>query len=172
MIAENPDILNIELGAGCGNFGQEYYPDCFITDKKTQGELDNTCESHSIQVFSCDAHNIPANSDRFQTIIMCNPFRYGFRDRGDYSLLDELYRVAQDKGIVVILTNKSNPFSNPKKVKERVENYNGNNSTQRFTFDYQSIDAKKDYEGFAFLCFDGKRETTPTFKISLTCLKP
>lgn len=26
---DNPHILNIELGAGCGNFGHKYHPECF-----------------------------------------------------------------------------------------------------------------------------------------------
>lgn len=172
MIAKNPDILNIELGAGCGDFGQQYYPDCFITDKKTQEELDDTCESHSIQIFLCDAHNIPASSDRFQTVVMCNPWGYGFNDRGNYRLLDELYRVTLNEGSIIILTRKNNKYSDPDRVRRRIDDYNIDNSTARFTFDCQPIDAKKDYNGFTFLCSHGERETIPTFKILLTCLKP
>lgn len=171
IITENSDTPNIELGAGCGNFGAQYHLECFITDKKTKEELDETCESHSIQIFSCDAYNIPSNSDRFEKVIMCNPYGYGFADKGDYRLLDELYRVTLDAGNVIILTSKSNKFSAPGKVEMRVDDYNNNNSTPRFTFDCQPIDAKKDYGGFTFLCSNGK-ETTPTFKILLTCLKP
>lgn len=171
MIAENPDILSIELGAGCGDFGQQYYPDCFITDKKTQEELDDTCESHSIQIFSCDAYDIPSHSDRFRSIVMCNPYGYGFEDKDDYGLLDELYRVTLNGGSVIILTSRINRFSAPKKVEMRVRDYNDNRPLPRFTFDCQPIDVKKDYSGFTFLCSNGK-ETTPTFKILLTCLKP
>ena len=34
-----PNTLHVELGAGCGNFGQKYHSECFLTEKRTETEV-------------------------------------------------------------------------------------------------------------------------------------
>src|SRR5262249_23043229 len=112
---------NIELGAGCGNFGIIFYPNCYLTDRDTT--LMDSCERCFIDYF-CDAHNLPWASDRFDKIIMCNPYGYGFKDEDkSYGLLDELIRVSKDGCEIIIICNHTNLCCAPKRVKKRIDNY-------------------------------------------------
>ncbi len=169
LFTDNLQVVNIELGAGCGNFGQIYYPECFITDMETKSKLDEICTNHFVTI-SCDARNIPCESNRFKNIIMCNPYGYGFKDRRDYTFLNELYRVSLNEANIIILTSGVNRFATPDKVKIRIKDYNLEHSTTRFMFDYQEIDSEKDYEGYNFFTTN-RRKTFPKFKIALKCLK-
>ena len=61
-IAQNPDVINIELGAGCGDFGAKFYPDCFLTDQKLISDLKRECDKCHVTI-CCDAHSIPSDKN-------------------------------------------------------------------------------------------------------------
>lgn len=172
-IATNPDVINIELGAGCGDFGAQFYPDCFLTDIMSITELKKQCKTCSVTI-SCDAHSIPSNSDRFMMIIICNPYGYGFNNpKQSTELLDELYRVSKDGAEVLILTTLNNKYSAPQRIETRVKDYNNQNNSSRFTYNYVPIICATKYPGYTFYTKeDASKQTFPNHQISLKCHKP
>ena len=167
----NPQIKNLELGAGCGSFGAFYYAECFITDKSHPALLHERCKGSYTASVECDAYEIPCGKDRFNNIIMCNPYMYGFRDdEQSIIFLDELYRVLTKNGKVTILTTKNNPYSTPKRVEKRIKNYNLGAEQEKFKISVETIDPSKKYPRAIFRCGGGKT-TTPNYEILLTCIK-
>jgi hypothetical protein len=68
----------LELGAGCGNFGKIFYPECLLTDLEN---IKNECKIHYIDVF-CDAYKVnEVFQNEFSAVILCNPYKYGFHTR-------------------------------------------------------------------------------------------
>lgn len=169
-IHDNPKILNLELGAGCGNFGQKYYPKCFISDKFNPQELKATCSAHYVTL-SFEAHTIPAPDNRFAKIIMCNPYGYGFKDDDEGTILfEELYRVLKKDGKIIILGTKYNSFSKGDKVKRCLKYFDKIKGKQTFTLNEKVINASIDYKEHTFRSSDGK-EINPTYQIELLCHK-
>ena len=78
---DNPKIVNIELGAGCGNFGQKYHSECFLTDKRMLTELKQVCSDFFVSIFSCDAYNIPCGENRFSDVIYSTENGFGIKYR-------------------------------------------------------------------------------------------
>lgn len=166
----NPQILHIELGAGCGDFGQKFYPECFLTDLKNSNDLRSACGRHYCTI-SCDAHAIPSGDNRFAKIIICNPYGYGFRDKKDSSrLLTELSRVSKDEAEIIIITTGSNTYSAPKRVESRITEFNAATNSASFSYESQEMDTANAYNGYHFRDCDG-RVTVPKFKIILQCKK-
>ena len=169
---DNPHIINIELGAGCGNFGQKYHSECFLTDRSSPNELKQKCSNCFVTIFYCDAHNIPCGDNRFNTLLMCNPFGYGFKDSEDgLVLLNELARVLRDKGKVIILGTSSNTNAQPKRIERRIREFNRLQNLVQFTILAQKIDSQQEYSGHAFFNTDGITPTTPNNRITLICNK-
>lgn len=169
---DNPNIVNIELGAGCSNFGQKYFPECFITDSRTPNELKQNCLAHSVTIYSCDAHNIPCESNRFRKLFICNPFNYGFKDSEEgVILLNELARVLTHNGEALILSASSNKYAMPKRIERRVQEFNDQSNLIKFVYSYQEIDCQKEYFEHKFLYTNGFNQTFPSNRILLTCNK-
>lgn len=169
---DNPHILNIELGAGCGNFGHKYHPECFLTEKRTLSEVKHVCKDFYATIFSCDAYNIPCEENRFNHVVMCNPYGYGFNDR-EYgmSLLSELSRVLTNQGRVIILGTMNNKFAMPSRIKRRVDEFNSQNIFSRFHYSVQEIDCSVDYPEHTFFYTDSIQSVFPRYRTSLTCYK-
>lgn len=172
-LVSNPDILAIELGAGCGNFGQRYFPECFLTDSIPINDLQKQCENGCHATICCDAYSIPCPSDRFSTIIMCNPYGYGFNTtKMANNLLNELYRVSKKDAEILILSTGSNRFANPTRVEKRVKEYNVEYPNNRFLCSYTDIDSEALYPEHIFWNVSSTKKTLPTHQIILKCLKP
>jgi ubiquinone/menaquinone biosynthesis C-methylase UbiE len=167
---DNPHIVNIELGAGCGNFGQKYHPECFLTEKRTITEVKKACSEFFVTVFSCDAHNIPCEENRFNHVILCNPNGYGFRDSEDgLLLLSELARILKNKGNVTILGTLNNSYTN--RIEKRIIEFNAQNLFIQFDCSIHEIDHQKDYPDHSFFYTDGVKSIFPKHKTSLICHK-
>ena len=96
---------NVEIGAGCGNFGKQYYSKCYLTDKDTS--LKTICAKCLIDLF-CDAHSLRWKENRFEKIILCNPYGYGFKDEEEANtLFAELHRVAVNNAEIIIILQRN-----------------------------------------------------------------
>ncbi|GEM_PF-4287502 len=118
---DNLTKINLELGAGCGEFAHKYISNCYITELnetyKTQ------CQICYVDIFGIDAENLPLewSDNRFEKIFLCHPYGYGFKNRANSEiLLKELTNSVKNKGIIIILTTGTNPYSSPDRVKKRI----------------------------------------------------
>ena len=162
-------IANIELGAGCGNFGNTYHADCFITDKEKVAELRKRCGSAVASNIECDATDVPCKDSRFNLVIVCNPNGYGFKEAETAEkFLSELKRILISGGKVLILSNDTNPYAASARIKKRIEELNFQST---FNFETEEIDHSFLYPGFEFAYTDLSRRATPNQKTILTCLK-
>lgn len=120
-LIDNKSVRNLEIGAGCGNFGKLYYPECYLTD--SDKSLKKSCKICYIDWF-CEAHKLVWGEKRFDKIIMCNPYGYGFRDAEDTeALMNELLRVLIGNGQIIIIGATANPYCAPERLKKRVSKY-------------------------------------------------
>lgn len=72
------EVKNLEIGAGCGNFGKLFYPKCILTDLES---VKKKCSIHFIDIF-CDAYEVhKVFNNEFNAAILCNPYNYGFQTR-------------------------------------------------------------------------------------------
>ena len=101
-----PNVLHIELGARCGDFGRNFFAPCFLTDMDESWR--EACSSFLLDRF-CSAEQIPWPSNRFHLVILCNPYDFGFKDRdAAFVLLNELGRASVNGGKILILASKTN----------------------------------------------------------------
>jgi len=162
------DGMNIELGAGCGDFGKRYYLECCLTDNDIG--LRDLCLPCRIDCF-CDANSLPFSENSFDRIIICNPYNYGFRELNEAKLLlNELVRILKDDSSIIIIGHESNKFCTPKQVRKRIGEISSHiNADIRFSA--ENIDAKRLYHGYRFLTVGGKRETVPNRRMTLDVRK-
>ena len=150
------EILHIEIGAGKGNFGKRYYPECLLTDKSPHYK-----EFHIDLV--CDAVSIPRPDKSFNKIISCNPFHYGFRYIEEGSLLlKEFFRILKSPGEIIIIGSQKNPYCTSQNVEKclRAFSVNGIKSI------YSKIDSSVLFSGYTFYREDG-RVTRPDLMVSI-----
>lgn len=161
--------MNIELGAGCGDFGKLYFPECYLTDKDT--ELIEDCLKVlgfpcRIDCF-CDANNLPFPENSFDRVIMCNPYGYGFRELDEVEiLLNELVRILKNDSSIIIIGHEKNPFCAPKRVKSRIKDISLQTNAD-IRFSVEDIDSEKEYPGYNFRLIEEKRKTVPNKRITL-----
>ena len=142
-------FTHLEIGAGCGNFGKNFYPKCYLTDKDEN--LEGVCAVCYIDWF-CDAHELPWGNNRFDKIIICNPYGYGFHDdEGTALLLKELLRALKGKGSeIIMLCNVRNKYCNPKRVETRVKTFLEYNESPYLRVVCQDIVANVEYPNHVF----------------------
>ena len=163
---DDKSVLHLELGAGCGNFGKIYYPKCYLTDY--DDDLVAICEKCHIDYF-CDAHNLPWNNNRFDKIIMCNPFGYGFSPSDEKNkLLAELLRVLKSKDSeIVVIGHWTNKHCSYKNIQIAVTDFMKENR-QLFSLevvcDYPDFSVK--YRDYIFRSIRGA-ETKPSHEIKI-----
>ncbi|MDQ5930359.1 MAG: hypothetical protein QG594_2147 [Bacteroidota bacterium] len=83
------NVHNIEFGAGKNNFGKREYPNCFLTDLEFpdfvlhfKQDIDySNSDCHYLDGI-CDFYDYNFNR-KFENIILCNPFGYGYKGLGD-----------------------------------------------------------------------------------------
>ena len=161
---DNKSFLNLELGAGCGNFGATFHPQCYLTDNDQS--LITSCASCQVHWF-CDAHSLPWSDDRFDKVIMCNPYGFGFNDENkSQELLNEIIRVSKNGSQIVIIGHKSNKYCAPERVKKRIESV----KDVQLTFTDEVIDSGTEYAGYSFRTLSGE-VTVPTNRITIDVTK-
>lgn len=145
---DNKAIRNLEIGAGCGNFGKLYYAECYLTDSDIT--LKKSCKICYIDWF-CDAHHLVWGEKRFDKIIICNPFGYGFRDEEDTeTLMNELLRVLIGKGgQIIIIGATANPYCAPKRLKKYLSKY-AEKRGLKLNVGMETINASILYPDYAF----------------------
>ena len=91
------DVLNVELGAGSGKFGEKFHSRCYLTDKDERYK--------KFVDFLCSAEYLPWPENRFNLVILCNPFNYGFiESQSGVNLMKEFCRVLKQKGQILIIS--------------------------------------------------------------------
>jgi ubiquinone/menaquinone biosynthesis C-methylase UbiE len=160
---DDKTFSNLEIGAGCGNFGKIYYPLCYLID--SDEELRSICEICYIDLF-CDVNKLIWKNDRFDKIIMCNPDGYGFRDdEMTDKLMKELLRVLKGKGSkIIIICGKISSFCNPKRVTKRIATFLEKNKSVNLIVECQEINAAIEYNNYIFKQTLGD-QTFPSSKI-------
>lgn len=133
VVVSKPDVRNIEIGAGCGEFGSQFYSECFLTDLKTKSK--DCLGSQAPLYFTADATKIsdfvPAN--RFELIICCNPFQYGFKTPVEaFTILEQFNKILiAEKGIVRLIgRDKQNPNFNVGKIERFIKEFNEEHNTK------------------------------------------
>jgi hypothetical protein len=169
---DDHSFQNLELGAQCGNFGELYFPKCFLTeyDEFYFAQCD-PCFLH----FFCDAYDLSRwDEDRFLTIIMCNPFGYGFEADLDKTalLLLELSRVLKSNGEIFVLGHERNKYCTPSRVKKNIENFNSKQANIHLTLlREEEIDSKNAYPDYKFFKTGGQEETEPNRRMVIKVSK-
>jgi ubiquinone/menaquinone biosynthesis C-methylase UbiE len=164
---DRKEFSNIELGAGCGNFGQLYFSKCYITDNDET--LKTKCEKQHIDL-TCSAIDMPMfSNDRFEHVLMCNPFQYGFKEVEDaQKLMTELSRVLKHQGKVIIVCSDRNKFCAPARVEKRLRELTINSTA--FSFRVEDIDPSTEYPSYQFRQTTGI-ETKPNKRITIDVRK-
>ncbi len=150
---------NIELGAGCGNFGKLFFSPCCLTDKNKVLRI--ACH---LDCF-CDAYELPFTKNTFRTAIICNPYGYGFSTREEAEiLLNELTRVLTDDSRIIIIGSSRNKYCTSKRIEKRIHQISLQGINIRFAV--KDIDSAFPYMDYPFLTTDG-RKTNPNKEITL-----
>lgn len=161
---DNTSITALEIGAGCGNFGKLYYPECYLTDVDIS--LRKSCNNCQIDWF-CGYDKLPWGDDRFKNIIICNPFGYGFNDMDNTtSILDSLLRVLDfEGGKIIVLAHHTNKFCHPKRVKTRLVSY-FEDKDLTYNFQVEEIRPEEEYVNYTFFSATGD-VTKPNYRITI-----
>ena len=166
-ITDDKSVLHLELGAGCGNFGKIHYPKCYLTDY--DAALATICEKCYIDYF-CDAHNLPWKNNRFDKIIMCNPYGYGFlpSEERTKKLLTELLRVLKNKDSeIIVIGHKRNKYCSYKNIQITIDDFMNENK-QLFNLEVvcDNPDFSVKYGNYIFRTIQGV-ETKPSHEIKI-----
>ena len=156
---DDANVLNIELGAGCGDFGKRFYAPCYLTELAQP-----TCPIFFIDHI-CDAHNLPWAKDRFIKVIACNPFGYGFIDEDSTTkLMDEISRVIITTGEILIISASRNQFGNYGNINIQIAKYRIKNPHLSITITQQAntnAAIKAIFPDYVFYQVNGKTVATP-----------
>lgn len=164
ILIDDKTIKHLEIGAGCGNFGKIFFPQCYLTDK--DDNLKENCDVCYIDYF-CDACELPWSDNRFSKIIICNPYGYGFRDdESTEKLMNEVIRVLSNDSELLLLCNNINTYCNPKRVKTRLTTYTQDRLNIKLSISEQTINSKQLYPNYIFRTLLGV-ETSPKHKITI-----
>jgi SAM-dependent methyltransferase len=153
----NQTIENIELGAGCGNFGKIFYNPCIQTDNDIN--INSYCKNAKIDKY-CDAENTPFEPNQFKLVIMCNPYYYGFLDKDQAILLmTEIIRILKLHGKILVITNERNIYANLDAISFRIPEFE-NILRVKLKLTSKPYDPT-DYPNHKFFCCKNSRETKP-----------
>ncbi|MCC5944080.1 MAG: class I SAM-dependent methyltransferase [Bernardetiaceae bacterium] len=168
---EDTDIKHIELGAGCGNFGKQFFPPCYLTDANKA--LLEQCQPCSLDCI-CEAQNIPCEKNRFSKVLICNPFGYGFYTAEQTKqLLDELVRVLESEGKIIVLGNQTNKYFKPSKLEKQIKSYESQTQDTELSVEVEDLNDKIEqlYPNYSFFQCDGKTPAKVTHQAIITLRK-
>jgi ubiquinone/menaquinone biosynthesis C-methylase UbiE len=153
---DDKQVLHLEVGAGIGNFGKLFYPKCYLTDKdislRTGFHID----------WVCDAHELPWGEDRFEKIIICNPYGYGFKDPiATSSILQEMLRVLKNGSQIIVICHATNKYA--ANIEKRVLEFSIEKGVP-LSVERTNIYCTRDYPNYRFTNTGGFTETTPNLR--------
>ncbi|MDP3147238.1 MAG: class I SAM-dependent methyltransferase [Bacteroidota bacterium] len=153
---DDKSYKNLEIGAGCGDFGSTYHPKCYLTDGDS--DLNSRCKENSVHHF-CQGNKLPWGENRFEIVIMCNPYLYGFKDYEDsVPLLNEIIRVLKNNGKLIVLGRATNPYCIGYRINETVNKVNIPNVT--LIYNEENINSTHEYSNYVFKRMDNS-DTIP-----------
>ena len=172
MVRKDDDSFsNIELGAGCGNFGEQFHPKCYLTEEDIN--VGARCGNAGHIHFYCSAYATGCAENRFDTVIMSNPHGYGFNDVSNAErLIEELYRILRTGAIgkIIIVCNDTNRFCSPDRVIKRLNDDLGFVHIRRPIM-VENINPAVDYPGFEFRQTNGILPAFPNKRITIDVIK-
>lgn len=122
------EVQNIEFGAGRNNFGKREFPNCYLTDliypKLQHFTTDENYEQGNYHFIDglCNFYEYNFNK-RFDRIILCNPFNYGYKELGGGKLFfDRIDDLLTEDGEVHIIGKACNPWCSKESLDEYFEN--------------------------------------------------
>lgn len=164
IFPNDPNVLHLELGAGCGDFGKRFYPLCYLTDIP---DFMDACSTNHIDHY-CSATALPWGAARFKIVIMCNPYKYGFAGYDEAEeLLDSIIAVLQNDGKVLVLSSERNPWGKPSNIQRQVKAYNEAKGTD-IVCTSCAIDATLEYPNYVFYQTEGNKPTVPNCQCILS----
>lgn len=154
-IAPPASGYSLELGAGRNPVGPLHFSPCVASDRRLISGL------HVV----CLAHKLSFHDGSFDRVVMCNPFKYGFKlGRKAESLLEELFRVLRPTGHIVVIGGSSNPYCDPRRIRYIAARFS---TTHRpLVVEDQRIDARAVFPGHRFERTDGT-ETRPNWRTTI-----
>jgi hypothetical protein len=122
------EVSNIEFGAGRNDFGKREYPNCYVTDLSYPELLshftdfnEDTIDYHFLDNL-CDFYN--SKFDRqFENIILCNPYKYGFKGLGGAKkFFDRAGEILVKNGKIHIIGKSNNPWCKKESFDKFIKN--------------------------------------------------
>jgi hypothetical protein len=141
---------NVEIGAGKEACGPRFYSPCLATD------------IHPLPGISVvtDGRQLALKSAQFSTVIVCNPYKYGFIREAGEALMRELLRVLSPGGTIIVVGKSTNPWCQFDRIRGIAESLPG----VSLTVERQAISAAEKFPGHSFSRVDGS-PTVPDVEI-------
>lgn len=150
---------HLEIGCGRGDFGPRFYAPCVTTD---------TSWSPGISVV-CDAHRLALRAGSFSTVVVCNPYGYGFKRAAGARLMSELLTVLRPGGTLVVIGNSLNPFCQADRIREIAQSLS--TATVPLEVDVEHFVASVRFPSHSFRTVDGTL-TVPNVEIRVRMIRP
>lgn len=139
----NEEVHHIEFGAGLGYFGKKEFPNCFLTDLSDYSfthfndlldptEID---KCHFLDKVS-DYYSLDVQGRKFNKLIFCNPFGYGFRGKNETAkFLKRAEELLNVNGEIFVVGQVGNRWVKKIETEKWINLYNQNiNQTNRWEF--------------------------------------
>ncbi len=169
------EVNNIEFGAGRNNFGKREHPNCYLTDLSYPELLLHFKEHNDYETQDCHyldnvCHFYDYNFTRkFENIILCNPFGYGFSKLGNaQKFFNRAGDILSENGKIHIIGKSNNPWckkeSFDKFLKNEIETYKS-----KYNFEIESYDPlDSNHEintSYIFYCTGLRDKTIPNERL-------
>jgi hypothetical protein len=124
------EVNNIEFGAGKNNYGKREHPKCYLTDQDYPTEdvlhfsYHNDYEIQNCHYLDDICHFYDYNFERkFENIILCNPFGYGFRGLADaQKFFNRAGDILSENGRIHIIGKYSNGWCKKESLDKYLKN--------------------------------------------------